>query len=113
MIEDHFLQVTLTVLVLAYLSSLANTAIEWIVTNLHANVILLNQLTVKSNRTQPTIILKLACSELFCLDSVAYGTWLMIFQGSCKHRIAASFAFKQKRSLQLSVQPTLRFQVPR
>ena len=56
------------------------------------------------------IILKLACSELFCRDSVASDTWLMIFQSSCKHRIAARFTFKQKRSLQLSVQPTL--QVP-
>ena len=36
----------------------------------------------------------------------------MIFQSSCKHCIAASFAFKQKRSLQLSVQPTLKFLVP-
>ena len=34
----------------------------------------------------------------------------MIFQSSCKHCIAANFAFKQKRLLQLSVQPTL--QVP-
>ena len=57
------------------------------------------------------IILKLAYYELFCFDFVVSGIWLMIFQSSCKHRIAASFAFKQKRSLQLSVQPTLRFQV--
>ena len=34
---------------------------------------------------------------------------IVILQSSSKHRIAASFAFKQKRSLQLSVQPTLRF----
>ena len=34
-----------------------------------------------------------------------------MFQSSCKHRIAASFAFKQKRSLQLSAQPTLMFQL--
>ena len=57
------------------------------------------------------IILKLAYYELFCFDSFVSVIWLMIFQSSCKHRIAASFAFKQKRSLQLSVQPTLRFQV--
>ena len=37
----------------------------------------------------------------------------MIFQNSCKHRIAVSFTIKQKRSLQLSVQSTLRFQVSR
>ena len=60
------------------------------------------------------IILKLASSELFCLDSVVSGTKLMIFLESIfKHSIAASFAFKQKRSLQLSVQPTLRFLVSR
>ena len=58
------------------------------------------------------IKLKLVCFELFCLDSVVSGSWLMIFLSSCKHRIAASFAFKQERSLQLSVQPTLLFQVP-
>ena len=59
------------------------------------------------------IILKLACSELFSviLLYLIPCTWLMIFQSSCKHCIAASFAFKQKRSLQLSVQLTLRFQV--
>ena len=31
----------------------------------------------------------------------------MIFQSSCKHRIAVSFAFKQKRSQQFSVLPTI------
>ena len=70
-------------------------------------VILLNQLTVKSNQSNSnrrrTIILKLACSELFCLNSVVSGTGLMVFQSSCKHCIAVSIAFKQKRSVQLSV----------
>ena len=59
------------------------------------------------------IILKLACSELFCLDSVVSGSRLMIFQSSCKHRIVVSCTFKQKRSLQFGVQPTSRCQVPR
>ena len=60
-----------------------NIAIESILSNLRANLILLNQLTVKSNQSNANrrrmIILKLACSELFCLDSVVYGTWLMVF----------------------------------
>ena len=47
------------------------------------------------------IILKLACSELFCRDSVASDTWLMIFQSSCKHRIAARFTFKQNPDSQM------------
>ena len=76
-------------------------------TPLRANVILSNQLAAKSKQSNANrrsmIILKVACSELFCLVSVLSGTWLMVFQSSCEHRIAASFAFKQKRSLQLSV----------
>ena len=77
------------------------------ISNLRANVVLLNQLTVKSNQSNSnrrrSIILKLACSELFCLDSVVSATGLMVFQSSCKQCIAESFAFKQKRSVQLSV----------
>ena len=80
---------------------------ECIVSNLRANVILLIQLAVKSNQSNANrrrmIILEVACSELFSHDAVVSGTWLMVFLSSCKYRITASFAFKQKRSLQLSV----------
>ena len=48
-----------------------NTAIEWIVSNLRANVILLVQLAVKNNQSNAyrrrMILLEVACSELFVL----------------------------------------------
>ena len=85
-----------------------------LVTRMHARFYLISlQSKALERKRRHIIVLKPACSELFSLDLVFFGMWLMIFQSICKYRIAVSFAFKQKRALQISAQPTLRFQVPR
>ena len=48
------------------------------------------------------IILKLACSKLFCLGSVVAGTWLMIFQSS--YRVAESISTPRCIELRLQTE---------